>query len=762
MLLNTVNRPDKVATVSVCHRSSLAIYCRLPRRRNHVHSFDKGDLALPRDFSNRSPDAVIEWVFSRIKARSRFYVEILGAQTTLSRFAATSASRGWQGVVASTTQSGTFFDLHDPCAHVLKALTDSNTPTHFDLLSINDLSFSFHLLRVVLEQYTPRVVVTTYNRTLTVTEDIVAPYIRGSRQDPCETLGASLEATRRLAEHFGYIVLTDHEREDGVVVAVRYDHLSRAHNNERALFNTVAHHSPEAHRSYLSSAHYLLSGIKTVNTSYGWISYFRNDEFIGEQLGSGFYWQDRLIQEAASSIENPNGLALDIGAHVGTHAIALARLSPGLSFVCFEPQIPLFILLERNICENRLGGRIRAICSAVAHGTMQARLCRCTTDGSAPGREIEYGSDVAVNLGGIQLGSDGQPCSVISIDDQLFKNVCYVKIDVEGAERLVLSGMKRTIKANLPVIVLEDRADRRLPQGVNQLLGVKEPMRSPIPFLQSYGYKARRLVDDWLAVAQRETTGEGDLIPKGIFQTWKSKYNIPSNFKTWSVSFKQCNPAYYHRIWDDTDNREFMSSEYPWFLAQYDAYPAEICRADVVRYFYLYSFGGIYADMDTECLRPLDGLLSLGDVLLGRIGTDPTFQQSIPNAIMASRPRQEFWLLLMALLVISSGQRGRPEYLTGPIILKKAVDLYRNSNRVPALHYIGAVRRMLRTDQHPEDTMSNIVVLDGSVWYPLDWTNSEHQQLRLDILDGKAFEKHRKAALFGKAFMATYWAHSWE
>jgi mannosyltransferase OCH1-like enzyme len=117
---------------------------------------------------------------------------------------------------------------------------------------------------------------------------------------------------------------------------------------------------------------------------------------------------------------------------------------------------------------------------------------------------------------------------------------------------------------------------------------------------------------------------------------------------------------------DDADNRAFIGREFAWFLATYDTYPAEIYRADAVRYFYLYLHGGIYADMDTECLRPLDALTQRPGVVLGRMGSDEDFPHAVPNAIMASAPRCEFWLLVMALLLHLARYQGRPEQVTGP------------------------------------------------------------------------------------------------
>ena len=46
--------------------------------------------------------------------------------------------------------------------------------------------------------------------------------------------------------------------------------------------------------------------------------------------------------------------------------------------------------------------------------------------------------------------------------------------------------------------------------------------------------------------------------------------------------------------------RDFIAKEYNWFLETYDAYPYPIQRADALRYFVVYHYGGIYADLDLQ------------------------------------------------------------------------------------------------------------------------------------------------------------------
>lgn len=209
-------------------------------------------------------------------------------------------------------------------------------------------------------------------------------------------------------------------------------------------------------------------------------------------------------------------------------------------------------------------------------------------------------------------------------------------------------------------------------------------------------------------------------IPATIFQTWKSKTSLPENFKMWKTTFAEHNPSFEMVFWDDDDNREFIKAEFPWFYKVYMRYPGEIYRADVVRYFFLYRYGGIYADLDVECLRSLDGLRREGDVVLGRMGTDP--DHSIPNAIMASKPKEEFWLLVIWLLLQIKDIQRSPEFVTGPVILKAAVALYHARDPILLKTVVSTMSAKLPLNLKPQPRPSNIAILPPRRLYPLDWT----------------------------------------
>ena len=262
-----------------------------------------------------------------------------------------------------------------------------------------------------------------------------------------------------------------------------------------------------------------------------------------------------------------------------------------------------------------------------------------------------------------------------------------------------------------------------------------------------------------------------DGVPRLLFQTWKSKSHLPINYMRWRASLLAHNSDFTYVLWDDADNRRFIAEKYPWFLPVYNRYPREIYRVDAVRYFFLYHFGGVYVDLDTECLKPLKPLLNSGDVLLGRMGRNTAFHHSIPNAIMASRPLQEFWLLVINLLMQKADAvrnpaeiiaRG-PEAMTGPILLKEACDIYLSDERTRVCSMIAEVASRLSPELQPAAETARVVLLQSDHWYPLDWTNAIHFRLCSEVVYSNLLLTRRTTQwLFPDSYLVTYWTHSWK
>ncbi|KAK5167562.1 CSG1/SUR1-like protein [Saxophila tyrrhenica] len=102
------------------------------------------------------------------------------------------------------------------------------------------------------------------------------------------------------------------------------------------------------------------------------------------------------------------------------------------------------------------------------------------------------------------------------------------------------------------------------------------------------------------------------LIPKILHQTWQNE-SIPA---VWKGAQQSCldlhreEDGWEYMLWTDAKMEAFMRKEYLWFMETFDGYPYVIERADAIRYFVLYHYGGVYLDLDDGCGRAMEPLLS--------------------------------------------------------------------------------------------------------------------------------------------------------
>ena len=180
------------------------------------------------------------------------------------------------------------------------------------------------------------------------------------------------------------------------------------------------------------------------------------------------------------------------------------------------------------------------------------------------------------------------------------------------------------------------------------------------------------------------------MIPHTIHQSWKSEI-IPERFRSYVRSWRELHPNWEYRLWTDEDNRELIRQHYDWLLPTYDTYPYGIQRADMARLLYMHRFGGLYVDLDFECLRPFDELVDEGIVFLGRekggVGWYKRRLDYACNALLASPPGHPIWELCLDKLVHCARPQRRFEpktaYVlatTGPQILDTVIGEYLEHN----------------------------------------------------------------------------------
>ena len=136
-------------------------------------------------------------------------------------------------------------------------------------------------------------------------------------------------------------------------------------------------------------------------------------------------------------VENYN-VAIDVGAHVGTWAVDLARMFD--MTICFEP------IKEHRDClrENLADFENKFIIYDCALGDKYEK-------------EISLGYVTEGNSGTASIAAENAEytADMRTLDSFEFKNVDYLKVDVEGFELQFLKGAADTIKRTKPVINIE-------------------------------------------------------------------------------------------------------------------------------------------------------------------------------------------------------------------------------------------------------------------------------------------------------------------
>eukprot|EP00298_Acanthocystis_sp_HF-20_P017146 c21676_g1_i2.p1 GENE.c21676_g1_i2~~c21676_g1_i2.p1 ORF type:complete len:320 (+),score=76.65 c21676_g1_i2:105-1064(+) len=115
-------------------------------------------------------------------------------------------------------------------------------------------------------------------------------------------------------------------------------------------------------------------------------------------------------------------------------------------------------------------------------------------------------------------------------------------------------------------------------------------------------------------LSEQPKNRESRNIPSIIHQTWRS--SKPSE---WSprvnesvLSWQQMNPDFDYRFYDDSSLNSFVSTYYPHAVAAFEKL-VSISRIDFFRYMVIHKFGGVYADTDVICEKPVDNW-DLGNV----------------------------------------------------------------------------------------------------------------------------------------------------
>lgn len=131
-------------------------------------------------------------------------------------------------------------------------------------------------------------------------------------------------------------------------------------------------------------------------------------------------------------------------------------------------------------------------------------------------------------------------------------------------------------------------------------------------------------------------------IPRIVHVTYKSREELPEEWKYSLKQWQAMNPHWEVRFWSDQDIADFVHEQYPEMEAMHQSYKYMIQRVDSVRYMILHHFGGVYSDMDIYPATSLDKLLEQWEEGNKNVLLAETFNMGTTNAFMAAAPQSNF------------------------------------------------------------------------------------------------------------------------
>jgi FkbM family methyltransferase len=174
-----------------------------------------------------------------------------------------------------------------------------------------------------------------------------------------------------------------------------------------------------------------------------------SDHVIGLNIVRGHYEVGEV--RFMRSVLKPGDTAIDAGAHIGFFTLQMAAMvGPEGRVYAFEPYDANADLLERSIHENQFADRVDFRRSAVGAATGTATL-------TFPVETLNTGGAYLLREGASPLvGNQKKAVPVVALDDlQIRRPVRFVKMDVEGAEPLVMKGAAALLRTDRPVVLSE-------------------------------------------------------------------------------------------------------------------------------------------------------------------------------------------------------------------------------------------------------------------------------------------------------------------
>jgi len=186
------------------------------------------------------------------------------------------------------------------------------------------------------------------------------------------------------------------------------------------------------------------------------------DNFLGKRVvflcDPSYHFDRKIIQQGfvghpildiMAAYVQPNSIVIDVGANDGVYAVPLAAAHPNIWVHAFEPNPAVVERLNQNIRLNQLSNLL-VHPVAVSETAGQADFYQFDKDISLSSLN-RYAAE--------KCGSPQINRVQVETIDSVFANrperICFIKVDVQGAELKVFLGAKEVISSDRPVLLFE-------------------------------------------------------------------------------------------------------------------------------------------------------------------------------------------------------------------------------------------------------------------------------------------------------------------
>ena len=163
-------------------------------------------------------------------------------------------------------------------------------------------------------------------------------------------------------------------------------------------------------------------------------------EYVFEKIEkSQDFYEKHMLQKWFAN-ENVK-VIYDIGANIGNHTVYFANSAKHAQVFSFEPHPENFVVLTKNVLDNRLENRVRTF--KMAAGSTQGIVYL----------NVKQNANLGTASVVPTAEESSTDCQVSPIDALELPMPDFIKIDVEGFELQVLKGMENTLKKSENAII---------------------------------------------------------------------------------------------------------------------------------------------------------------------------------------------------------------------------------------------------------------------------------------------------------------------